>query len=268
MIEVPPDPATGIRIGICVILGPGDSGKTTLAAVMVREWLPPGQEERLVVVGPVQKLAEILGVPNHPVDTKDKAAQEAFFHKVNEIDGAMLIAVDEADLYYSMGGRTYGSKEFQELVNIGRNFGKSLILCARGTSDLAKNTINQARVVFMANTGEANLLDYAERYMDEKHVGVGGSPNSREYICSLEPHEFLVWCPKMNPRWQGTARVIGGALYLVPPTNSPTNQTPSENSTDGEGATSPDERASSPGADSSSRTDSGPTSATTITLNG
>ncbi len=261
MIEVPPDPSTGVLIGIALILGPGDGGKTTMAAALARAWVPAGQEERLIVVGPVQKLAEMLGVPNHPVDTKDKRAQDVFFHQVNELEGAYLIAVDEADLYYSMGGRTYGSKEFQELINIGRNFGKSLILCARGTSDLAKNTINQARVVMMCRTLEPNLLDYAERYMAE-------IPDVRNLISNLEPHEFIVWCPKMNPRWQGGAKVVNGQIYLIPPEAFLTTPTASERSTDSEEPGSPDDTAPSPDAERSSPTASGPISATTISPTG
>ena len=267
MIEVPADPQTGIKIGIAVVLGPGDAGKTTIAAALARDWCPAGLEEKMIVVGPVQKLAQLLHVPNHAVDTKDRKAQDAFFGRINETEGALLVVVDEADLYYSAGGRYYGSKEFQELVNIGRNFGKSLILVARGTSDLAKNTINQARIILMAKTQEPNLLDYAERYMDVESVGPGGIPDSRQEISELLPHEFIVWCPKMNPMWQGYAQVIGGQIYLQPAPSS-TNPEASGSSTPDEAPTSPDATAPIPVAAGSSPTASTPTSATSTTPSG
>jgi hypothetical protein len=262
MIEVPVDPTTGIHVGICVVLGPGDGGKTTIAAAVARAWVPPGQEERLIVVGEVQKLAELLKVPNHPVDSGDRDVQDTFFRAINEMEGAALIVVDEADMYYSPGGRTYGSHEFRKLVNIGRNFGKSLILIARGSSDLAKNTINQARIILMCRTAEPNLLDYAERFMPE-------IPDVREVIMNLETHEFLLWCPKMTPRWQGWMKVVNGSLMIVPPPES--TSLPGEESTPStpsDTATTPGEPASTPGAGSSSRTGSGPTSATTTIPNG
>lgn len=257
-VDLPPDPATGLRIARVLIFGPVNSGKTTLGATLVRDMVPPGMEEAIICVGPNPKLANLLKVTHHPLSTTDLKAQEAFFRDVLDEPGVSLTVIDEADLYFSQAGRTYGSKALQELLNIGRGFGKSLVLIARGTSDVAKNAIANSQAVYMARTTEPNLLEYAERWFRDV-------PEPAEYISNLEPHEFLVWCPQQIPKWQGTAKVVNGKIWIVPPEETPETSEATDES--GE-ATSPGDAASTPAAEGSSPTDGEAPSAETTIPNG
>lgn len=248
---------TGIRVGRGIILGPGGSGKTELAIVLVQEWVPvEHRKDRLFCVGPVGKLAERVGVHQYDVDWRSRDKQDEFFEKINSMEGAAVVCIDEADLYYTGGGRSYGSKEFLFLANVGRNFGKGFIVIARGDSDVAANTRGQATCVFVFNTSERNLLRHAQDWFFDV-------PDCVEYITSLGPHQFMVWCPHLNPRWQGTGKVVGGRILIQPPTErvSPDSENESE-------ATSPDDDASTPTAEDPSPTDTGPTYAGTTTPSG
>jgi len=248
---------TGIRVGRAILLGPGGSGKTVLGARLAQDWVPEGvRKERLIVVGPVPKLAELAGVDNHPVPWQSREKQDEFFRAINQKEGAAVVAVDEADLYYTGGGRSYGSKEFQEFINVGRNFGKGFILIARGDSDLATNTRGQVTVCCVFNTSERNLLRHAQEWFFDV-------PEVVDYITNLAPYEFMVWCPKLNPRWQGTGKVVNGQIYILPPETEPSQDTESEDE-----ATSPDDAASTPTAGSSSPTGTAPPSAGSTTPSG
>lgn len=251
---------TGIRVGRGIILGPGGSGKTELAAILCKEWVPEEhRESRLFCVGPVPKLASRVGVQNYPVDWKSREKQDEFFNRINDMEGAAVVAIDEADLYYTGGGRSYGSKEFLFLANVGRNFGKGFIVIARGDSDVASNTRGQATCVFVFNTSEKNLLNHAEEWFFDV-------PDVREYITSLQPHEFMLWCPNLNPRWQGTGKVVNGTIYIQPPDEAPEESPESETSP--EGTPTSDSSASTPAATAPSATPPSPSSAVTTIPSG
>lgn len=253
---------TGVRVGRALILGPAGSGKTTLGVAFVKALNPP--KEALIVVGPVPTIATKLGVQWYNVSTTDREVQERFFRNVLErcttpyAEGGTdcMLVIDEADLFFSSAGRTYGCDALREIVNTARNYGLSQILIARGTSDLAKNTIANSSVVFIARTVEPNLLDYARRWMKD-------IPDVERVLANLPPHVFLVYAPNQTPKLQGFAKVENGQIVCREPESSKVS--PSTNTTPTEEPTSPGESVNTEDAPSFSPTDIGPDSAGSTT---
>lgn len=251
------DDGSGVRVGRALILGPPGSGKTELAIVLCKDWVPEEvRRDRLIVVGPIEKLATRVGVPNHPVDWASKQKQDEFFKAVSQREGAAIVAIDEADMYYTATGRSYGSNQLRAYINLERNHGKGWILVARGDSDVAANTRGNVTIVFMFNTSERNLLRHAQEWFIDV-------PDAVDYITNLAPHEFMVWCPNLNPHWQGTGKVVNGEIFIVPPPTAPSRDTGTD-----EEATTPDAPASTPVVASSSKIGSAPPSAPSITPSG
>jgi len=262
----------GVRIGRALVLGPSGCGKTTLAVAFVRELGTP--KERIVAVGPIPVHASRLGVPWHNLSTTDRDAQETFFRNLlnaakkpySEGGHDVQLVLDEADLYFSQAGRTYGSPALQEIVNTGRNNGISQVLIARGTSDLAKNAISNSNVVFMARTNEPNLLDYAERFMGDTRPE---RQRMRYVIANLPTHVFLVYAPTATPKFQGFAKVVNGVIECKPVREPEEPPEPESMPIEESGAaTSPEGIVSTPDATRSSPTDTGAGTAATITPNG
>ena len=246
----------GTRVLRALILGAPGSGKTTFAVPLVHALAP--KRDRVLCVGPVPTLSIKLGVPQHDLSTTDRDRQEEFFRKVLKTaqdsypEGERLMVIDEADLYFSSAGRTYGSKGLQEIVNIGRNFFLSQVYIARGTSDIAKNCVAAANVVFIGQTTEPNLLDYARRFMPAIPT---------EALRDFPPHRFIVYAPNRVPHVLGVAWEENGQIACAD--WSPTSETdePSPTSTEGGEADSPDDTASIPDAAEPSPTGTGPASA-------
>jgi hypothetical protein len=243
-----------------LILGSPNAGKTTIADPLIRFIAP--HKDRVVCVGPVPKLSVLLGVAQHNVSTVDKDAQEAFFRRQLEEaqrlypDGERVLAIDEADMYFSSSGRTYGSKALQEIVNIGRNFYVSQVFIARGTSDIAKNCVAAANLVLIGNTTEPNLHDYAKRFMPAVPT---------DALRDFPPHKFIAYAPNQVPHVLGVWYVEGGEIVCqdwIPPEEEEANgdedseeeaPAPTE---DIDEAPSPGESASTPDAERPSPTGS------------
>jgi hypothetical protein len=244
-----------------MILAPAGWGKTTLGVALVRALHPP--KESVIVVGPVPTLAKELGVKWYNVSTTDREEQERFFRRVlddvripyDEGGRDYCLVIDEADLYFSTAGRTYGCDALREIVNTARNYGLCQILIARGTSDLAKNAIANSSAVFMGRVIEPNLQDYARRWMKD-------IPDVERVLGNLPPHVFVVYAPNQTPKLQGLAKVVNGVIECRELTLSPP-QSPSI--TPNEERISPAESAGTEVADDVSPIDTGPDIAESIT---
>ena len=193
-----------VLIARIVIIATGEHGKTWFAAALAPML---GPKENMYVVGPVRAIADrIGGVKWYNVPTGDRDAQERFFHfiieqaKIPYEEGGHdpILIVDEADSYYSAGGRTYGSKSLQEIVNVGRNWGICQLYISRATSDLAATTLGNANLLFFGRVNSPAGLDWIRRYMKEL-------PDAERIITNLPPHTFLVWEPNGSPKLKGLA---------------------------------------------------------------
>jgi hypothetical protein len=208
----------GVKLTRCLILGSTRAGKTTLAAPLARFLCP--DREKIIVVGPVAKLSSTLGVRGHPVSTTDRGEQEEFFRKVLEDakrrpleDRGRLMVTDEADLYFSSAGRTYGSKALQEIVNIGQNqdYWISCIFIARGSSDIALNCRAAANIILIGNTTEPNLLEYQQKWLPGINVNLQDWPR----------YKFIAYDPNSVPHVLGVVWVEDGEIVCkdwTPPT--------------------------------------------------
>lgn len=246
-----------VLIARIVIIATGEHGKTYFAAALAPAL---GPKENMYVVGPVRAIADrIGGVKWYNVPTADREAQEQFFHHIIEQskipyeEGGHdpILIVDEADSYYSAGGRTYGSKSLQEIVNVGRNWGICQLYISRATSDLAATTLGNANLLFFGRVNSPTGLDWIRRYMRDL-------PDAEKVITNLPPHVFLVWEPNGSPKLKGLAWLNTETGQIE---TKDLTQPPPE--TEGEASPPSDDASTNPSSESNAKppgaTDSSPT---------
>lgn len=267
-LKLSPD---NVRIGRILIFGTGESGKTWLAAAIAPML---GPKENMYVCGPVRAIAErIGGVKWYDVPTDDREAQERFFahvlaqSRIPYAEGGHdpILIVDEADLYYTSAGRSYGSHSFKKIVNIARNFGMCQMFIARGMTDLASNTIGNANLVLFGRVNSPPILDYIRKYMRDV-------PDAERLITNLPPHVFLAYAPNETPKLKGLVwlNTETGQIETRDLTQRPGETSPEESTNDNGSPESPSsgDNASTPAAAESSRIALSPTSAPSTTPSG
>jgi hypothetical protein len=257
----------GVHILRALFLGPSGSGKTTIAGHFIRDELRwPTDNIRSVAPPTKPTLSNIIHAKHIPLGVADREAQDATFGRIwreaslpyDQGGSDIGFALDDADFYFSQSGRTYGSDPLGEIVKLGREAGLSQVFVAQGSASISKDLISNSNVVFMGRTVEPNLLDYARRYMRDV-------PEAEHVISSLPKYVFLIYAPQQTPKLQGLAKVVDGRIevkaWAPEEPESPTTDETEE-------ATMPEEPASTPDAERSSPTDTGPGSAESISPNG
>lgn len=194
-----------------LFLGPQKSGKSYACSYFVPLLQVP--QDRIIVIGPesAKFLSEQLHAPWIKVSTTDKNEQEDVFRKIYNEPKHQLLVIDEFDQIMSPGGRSYGAKSINDIVNTGRSLGKSYIGIGHGSAYVAKNSIQNADIIFFSRTSEPNLLDYARRMM-RNHI------DNPEYLIShLPKYKFLVWGPSEQESFMGFAWVKDGQFNTATP---------------------------------------------------
>lgn len=261
-----------VLIARIVIIATGEHGKSELAAALARSGAL-GPKENMYCIGPVRVVPErIGGVKWYDVPVNDREAQERFFSyiieqsKIPYEEGGHdpILIVDEADSFYSQGGKSYGSPSLKSIVDHGRNWGICQLYISRATSDLAATTLGNANLIFFGRVNSPAGLDWIRRYMRSL-------PDAERIINNLPPHVFLVWEPNGNPQFRGLAKVnmATGQIETQDLTQPPLEEDEASGSDSDEPETpTSDGNASTLGATGSSRTSSEATSAPSTTPTG
>ena len=245
-------------------------GKTYFSVRLARFICP--DHDRIIAVGPVPNLAVALGVPQNDLSTTDREAQEKFFRRVLDKarprtnsatgtypEGECLLAIDEADLYFTGGGRSYGSPALAELGNTGRNYFVSQMLLCRAPLDINRNARGLVSCMFIGHLAEPRTQEWFEDY-----TGIEGFGKT---LRDFPPRKFIMYAPGSVPHVLGIAWAEGEEIVIQPwrpPESSEEEEAeeadssappPTESS---EEAPTPAEPVSTPGVTSPSPTSTSP----------
>ena len=238
-IELDNEVADGVRLVTAVIFAPKGGGKSTLASALAPLLAP---KEKWILVDPVGKLAQYLNHPYYKMNGRDPKRCEKFFRSImDKAEGGepCFLIIDEFDMFCS--SRDYCSDALYELVNLGRNMGVGVLTVARGTSDLPKNYLRNASILFIGQCVEPNQLEYFSDMLAD-------STGRIDYVArirALPKYVFMVWIPESGQGFKGYITVQDGVvrdwrpkelLESAPtkePESTPTEASPSGNATEG-----------------------------------
>lgn len=241
-IELDNEIADGVRLVTAVIFAPKGGGKSTLASAAAPLFSP---RDKWVLVDPVGKLAQYLDQPYYKMNGRDPKRCEKFFRSVmdkSESGSPCFLIIDEFDMFCT--SRDYCCDALYELVNLGRNSGVGILTVARGTSDLPKNYLRNASILFIGQCTEPNQLEYfADMLADST-----GRIDYVARIRALPKYVFMVWIPESGEGFKGYVTVEDGVIRdwspkelkkdgeaattsTTAPESSPTEESPSTNGT-------------------------------------
>ena len=212
-IEIDNEVADGVRLVTAVIFAPKGGGKSMLASALAPVLAP---EEKWILVDPVGKLAQYLDHPYYKMNGRDPKRCEKFFRDIimrAEQGQSALVIVDEFDMFCS--SRDYCSDSLYELVNLGRNNGIGVLTVARGTSDLPKNYLRNASILFIGQCVEPNQLEYFSDMLADAQ----GKIDYVARIRALPKYVFMVWVPESGKGFQGYVTVEEGVIRDWHPKN-------------------------------------------------
>lgn len=182
----------GVRPILILILGQRGNGKSTLAAALMPGLAPP---EETVLIDPQGTLAVKLQIPRENPAINDTAVEEVlapYLAEAEQTGIGRFFAFDEFDLYCTpvgyLGGRD-GS--IYKLINVARGWGCGTLAICRGSSQVAKNYIANADLLFVGRTNEPNAI----KYLRELFGNTSGLDYD-ELLRTLPPHVFLAWSPR------------------------------------------------------------------------
>lgn len=187
---------SGVPTLLIALVGPRDSGKTTMAAVLVQGPLNV-PKPRLIAAGPVPTIAERLGVPWYKVSRLDRKGADAFFSGLERSDAHFFLALDEADSF--LGAAQFYSQPLQEWVRDNRNFGQGGLFIGHSIGEVAKSYLNNCDLIFFARQSTPGTREWLKKYASDEVEDID------EIVANLGKHKFLVWAPNNNPKCLGIA---------------------------------------------------------------
>ena len=251
----------GTEIARVLIVGAPSAGKTTLAVPLAFFMCP--DRKRIVPVDHAKppKLSHLLGLQPQSPSTTDRNAQEDYFRKLLKScqdaypDGEKLMVMDESDMYFTNGGKSYGCQALKEIAHEGRGCFLAQIYISRSPLDLSRSQRGLFNLVLIGRNTEPRAAEWWDEY-----TGIEGFSNFLRDMPE-EGHWFVAYATDKVPHVLGLWRANGGEIECrdwTPPSPPIEDENP-ENSTGGdEEATSPVGSASTPDASSSSPTGDGP----------
>ena len=184
----------GVVTSLFALIGPRDTGKTTMAATLAPQLSPP---ERIIAAGPVPAIAERMGVTWHKISVLDKSAADTFFRGLEKSDASFFLVLDEADSF--LGASAWYSRPLQEWCRDGRNFGQGGLLIGHSVGEVSKSYINNCDVVMFGRSSVPGTRDWLRKYTRGEQYPI------EDVVANLGPHQFLVWAPKETPQAIGIA---------------------------------------------------------------
>jgi hypothetical protein len=250
----------GTKVSRVLIVGAPSAGKTTLA-VPLAAFMAPDRKRIVCIDHSIPaKLSILLGLHADRPSPTNQTEMEAYFRKLLDKaqkeypEGEILMVMDEADLYFGQGARTYGCPALREIAHTGRGCFISQIYISRSPLDLNRSQRGLFNVVFIGRNTEPRAAEWWEEY-----TGIEGFST---VLRDMGEHKFIVYATDRVPHIQGVAWVENGAICTrewepIPEgeEESPTSE-PSEEPIGDEPAGS---------AESGSPTSGGPDSAGTTT---
>jgi hypothetical protein len=248
------------KIARILIVGAPSAGKTTLAVPLVAFLCP--DRERIVCIDHSipAKLSLILGLPADRPNPNDQGEMEAYFRKLLDKaqkeypNGEVCMVMDEADLYFSQGARTYGCPALREIAHTGRGCFISQVYISRSPLDLTRSQRGLFNVIFIGKNTEPRAAEWWEDY-----TGIEGFS---EVLRDLPEHRFIVYATDRVPHVLGVAWVENGAICTKRWDPTPGDTEPESSS---EPSTDPTSDESAASAESGSLGPSGPDSASSTT---
>ena len=232
-----PRTESGVPTFLVALVGPRDTGKTTMAGVLVAG--PLGvPKERIIAAGPVPTIAERLGVPWYKVTRLDRKGADQFFSGLEQSDAHFFLALDEADSF--LGASQYYCQPLQEWVRDNRNFGQGGLFIGHSIGEVAKSYLNNCDLIFFFRSSVPGTTEWLRKYAKRDIPGDDNGDLIADIVTNLGPHQALVWAPKATPKCQGIAKanpetneiqIVSIEEASVRP--GPTTSTPSESSTAG-----------------------------------
>ncbi len=192
-----PRTESGVPTFLTAMVGPRDSGKTTMAAVFIQGPLAV-PKERIIAAGPVPTIAERLGVPWYKVSRLDRKGADAFFSGLEHSDAHFFLALDEADSF--LGAAQYYSQPLQEWVRDNRNFGQGGLFIGHSIGEVAKSYLNNCDLIFFFRQSTPGTREWLKKYASDEMADID------EVVANLGRHQALVWAPNQTPKCLGIAK--------------------------------------------------------------
>lgn len=247
----------GTKVSRVLIVGAPSAGKTTLAVPLAAFMAPDRSRIRCIDHSIPAKLSILLGLSADRPSPTNQVEMEAYFRKLLDKaqkeypDGECLMVMDEADLYFGQGARTYGCPALREIAHTGRGCFISQIYISRSPLDLNRSQRGLFNVLFIGRNTEVRAAEWWEDF-----TGIEGFAT---VLRDMGEHKFIVYATDKVPHILGTAWVENGRICTrewepIPEGDeeSPTSE-PSEEADSTESAES---------AENGSQPPSGPASAT------
>jgi hypothetical protein len=186
---------SGVATILVALVGPRESGKTRMAAILASMLSP---KDRMVCAGPVPTLAELMGVPWHRVSRLDRKAADKFFENLEKSDASFFLALDEADSF--LGASQFYSQPLQEWVRDNRNFGQGGLFIGHSIGEVAKSYLNNCDLILFFRQSTPGTREWLRKYASDE------LPSIDELVANLGKYQALVWAPNHTPKCLGIAK--------------------------------------------------------------
>jgi hypothetical protein len=200
----------GTKVSRVLVVGAPSAGKTTLAVPLAAFMCPDRTRIICIDHSVPAKLSILLGLAADRPSPTNVSEMEAYFRKLlekaqkNYPDGEALMVMDEADLYFGQGARTYGCPALREIAHTGRGCFISQIYISRSPLDLNRSQRGLFNVVFIGRNTEPRAAEWWEDY-----TGIEGFST---VLRDMGEHKFIVYATDRVPHILGTAWVENGQI--------------------------------------------------------
>jgi hypothetical protein len=200
----------GTKIARVLIVGAPSAGKTTLAVPLTAFMAPDRSRIRCIDHSIPAKLSIQLGLTADRPDPNNKTEVETYFRKLLDKaqkeypEGECLMVMDEADLYFGQGARTYGCPALREIAHTGRGCFISQIYISRSPLDLNRSQRGLFNVLFIGRNTEVRAAEWWEDF-----TGIEGFAT---VLRDMGEHRFIVYATDRVPHVLGTAWVENGQI--------------------------------------------------------
>jgi hypothetical protein len=250
MVELPRLP-DGVCPVVVLVLGRRGVGKTVLLAALAPVLAPPECE---VIVSPLPTLkSKLPNVEWYMVSAMRPEEIEKLFAKWRAEGKHLMVLADEGDELTGAGPSGYAggfiSPSVYDWINYQREFGGGIALSTRRHTNVARDTTANANLVFIGNTNDPGSLKFYKDWLTDPTDDV----DYIQIVRVLPDHVFVVWQPQTTPKFGGYVTVEAGQIrpwdpaeLRNPTASEPTTEPPATTeSTDREGALTPESNASS-----------------------